>query len=196
MSKNIGLTVGLLLSLGLALIPLGLSVAAGPPAKGDPFPAVTLPIPKDANDRNYLGLSGSGTFKLSQVKAQAVLIEIFSMYCPYCQKDAPGINELFQAIEGDAAMKGRIKILGIGAGNSAYEVGVYKNKYHVPFPLIPDESFTLHKALGETRTPYFLLVKIDPGGPGLVTYSELAGFKGVESFLEIIRQASGITKAP
>jgi peroxiredoxin len=195
MEKNICLTVGLLLVLALTLTTVD-QAGAGPPAKGDPFPAVTLPIPRDANDRNYLGLSGSGTFKLSQIKAQAVLIEIFSMYCPYCQKDAPGINELFQAIEGDAAMKGRIKILGIGVGNSAYEVGVYKDKYNVPFPLIPDEPFTLHKALGETRTPYFLLVKIDPGGPGLVTYSELAGFKGVESFLEIIRQAAGIKKAP
>lgn len=195
MNKNICLTVGLLLILGLTLTTFG-QAATAPPAKGEPFPAINLPIPPDANDKNYLGLSGSGAFKVTQVRAQAVLIEIFSMYCPYCQKDAPGINELFQAIEGDAELKGRIKILGIGVGNSAYEVGVYKKKYNVPFPLIPDEPFTLHKALGETRTPYFILVKIGPGGAGLVTYSELAGFKGVESFLEIIRQAVGIKKVP
>jgi len=114
------------------------------------------------------------------------------MYCPYCQKDAPGINELFQAIERDPELKGRIKILGLGAGNSAYEVGVYKKTYNVPFALIPDERFALHKALGETRTPYFILVRIDQGGTGLVTYSELSGFKGVESFLEIIRKSAGI----
>ena len=137
-------------------------------------------------------LTGSGAFKITQVKAQAVLIEIYSMYCPYCQKDAPGINELFQAIEKDPELKGRIKILGIGAGNSAYEVGVYKKTYNVPFALIPDERFALHKALGETRTPYFILVRIDQGGTGLVTYSELSGFKGVESFLEIIRKSAGI----
>jgi peroxiredoxin len=194
MNKNICLAVGLLLLVGLTLHPFA-QAATAPPAKGEPFPALTLPIPLEANDRNYLGLTGSsGTFKITQVKAQAVLIEIFSMYCPYCQKDAPGINELFQAIEGDAEMKGRIKILGIGVGNSAYEVAVYKKKYNVPFPLIPDEPFILHKALGETRTPYFVLVKIDSGGTGLVTYSELAGFKGVESFLEMIRQSAGIKK--
>ena len=138
------------------------------------------------------GLSGSGAFKIYPGQGQAVLIEIFSMYCPYCQKDAPGINELFQAIEKDPELKGRIKIIGIGAGNSPYEVGVYKKTYNVPFPLIPDERFALHKALGETRTPYFILVRLDQGGTGLVTYSELSGFKGVDSFLEIIRKSAGI----
>jgi peroxiredoxin len=192
MKNKFYFTVGLLFILVLGLIPLGPAAAAAPPAKGEPFPAITFPIPKDGDEKNYLGLTGSGTFKITQVKAQAVLIEIFSMYCPFCQKDAPGINELFQAIEKDPELKGRIKILGIGAGNSAYEVGVYKKIYHVPFPLIPDERFVLHKALGETRTPYFILVGINQGGAGEVTYSELAGFKEVESFLEIIRKSAGI----
>jgi len=191
MNKNICLTVGLLLIVGLTLTTFGQATAA-PPAKGEPFPAITLPIPKEADEKKYLGLMGSGFFKITQVKAQAVLIEVFSMYCPFCQKDAPGINELFQAIEKDPELKGRIKILGLGAGNSAYEVGVYKKTYNVPFPLIPDERLALHKALGETRTPYFILVRLDQGGDGLVTYSELAGFKGVESFLEILRKSAGI----
>jgi thiol-disulfide isomerase/thioredoxin len=185
-------TAGLLLFSFLALIPIAPGAAAAPPDKGESFPAITFPIPKDADDKNYLGLSGSGSFKITQIKAQAVLIEIFSMYCPYCQKDAPGVNELFQAIENDPELKGRIKIIGLGAGNSAYEVGVYKKTYNVPFPLIPDERFALHKALGETRTPYFLLVRVDQRGTGLVTYSELAGFKGVESFLEVLRKSAGI----
>ena len=187
MKRMLLFLLGIFLAAGWLVPPAG-QAAAGPPAKGESFPAITLPIPKDADDKNYLGLTGSGSFKITQVKAQAVLIEIYSMYCPYCQKEAPGINELFQAIEKDPELKGRIKILGIGAGNSAYEVGVYKKTYNVPFTLIPDERFALHKALGETRTPYFILVRIDQGGTGLVTYSELAGFKGVESFLEIIRK--------
>ena len=190
MNKNTCLTIGLLLFLSLTLTTFA-QAAAAPPARGEPFPAITFPIPKDADEKNYLGLAGSGAFKITQVKGQAVLIEIFSMYCPYCQKDAPGINELFQAIEKDPELKGRIKIIGIGVGNSPYEVGVYKKTYNVPFPLIPDERFALHKALGETRTPYFLLVRPDQGGTGLVTYSELSGFKGVDSFLEIIRKSAG-----
>jgi len=192
MKIPLAFTWGLALILILGIVPPTPAAAAGPPTAGEPFPTIFLPIPKDADEKNYLGLTGSGAFKITQVKAQAVLIEVFSMYCPFCQKDAPGINELFQAIEKDPELKGRIKILGIGAGNSAYEVGVYKKTYNVPFPLIPDERLALHKALGETRTPYFILVRLDQGGTGVVTYSELAGFKGVESFLEILRKTAGI----
>jgi len=191
MKNNFCLSTCLFFCLFLTMLPF-VQADTAPPAKGEPFPVITLPIPPDGDGKNYLGLTGSGVFKITQVKAQTVLIEIFSMYCPYCQKDAPGINALFQAIERDPELKGKIKILGIGAGNSAYEVGVYKKTYKVPFPLFPDEHFALHKALGETRTPYFILVRIDQGGTGLVTYSELAGFRGVESFLEIIRKSVGI----
>lgn len=64
--------------------------AAKPPEKGEVLPLINLPVPKNPEERNYLGLSGSGLFKIPQIKANAVIVEIFSMYCPFCQKDAPG----------------------------------------------------------------------------------------------------------
>jgi len=70
-----------------------------PPEKGEEMPVINLPVPKDPEERNYLGLSGSGFFKIPQIKAKAVIIEFFSMYCPICQKDAPGVNELYRLIE-------------------------------------------------------------------------------------------------
>ncbi len=66
-----------------------------PPQKGESLPVINLPIPKSPAEKSYLGLSGEGSFKIPQIKAKVVIIEIFSMYCPYCQKDAPGINELY-----------------------------------------------------------------------------------------------------
>jgi hypothetical protein len=35
-----------------------------------------------------------------------------------CQKDAPHVNNLFKRIENDPALKGKIKLLGVGAGNA------------------------------------------------------------------------------
>lgn len=190
--KRSGLWVSVfVLMLGM-LVPSWGWTGTAPPAKGEPFPAITLPAPVSAEDRNYLGLTGSGPFKLSQVKSPVVLIEIFSMYCPFCQKDAPGINELYRTIENDPQLKGKIKLIGIGAGNTTFEVDVYKKTYQVPFPLLPDEDFTLHKALGETRTPYFIVVKLEKGAPPRVVYSELSGFKAVDSFLQTIKQSAGL----
>lgn len=70
-----------------------------PPAKGGVLPRIGLPVPKDPGEKSYLGVSGSGFFRIPQIKAKVVIIEIFSMYCPQCQKIAPGVDELYHLIE-------------------------------------------------------------------------------------------------
>jgi len=163
-----------------------------PPEKGERLPVINLPIPKNPDERNYLGLSGSGLFKIPQIKAKAVIVEIFSMYCPYCQKDAPGVNELYRLIENNADIKNKIKLIGIGAGNSSYEVDVFKKTYNVPFPLFPDKDFTIHKACGEVRTPYFMVVRINEDGTHQIVHNQLGNYPGAEPFLELVLKASGL----
>jgi peroxiredoxin len=169
--------------------------AAAPPAVGGQLPDFTLPAPKDSADKGYLGVSGlffSGPFKVPQIKANVVIVEIFSMYCPYCQAEAPNVNSLFNKIENNPALKGKIKLVGIGIGNSEYEVGVFKKKYNVPFPLFPDGDFKIHKLLGEPRTPYFIGVRINPDGSHQIFYSKLGAFEGVDAFLNQIIKLSGL----
>ena len=188
-NKLLLLTVTFLLSFPLVSPALA---ANKPPEKGEQLPAVNLPIPKDPDARSYLGLSGSGFFKIPQIKAKVVIIEIFSMYCPYCQKDAPGVNDLYRLIENNAEVRDKIKLIGLGAGNSSYEVGVYKNNYTVPFPLFPDKDFTIHKAFGEVRTPYFMVVKINENGTHQIVHSQLGNYPGAEPFLDVVLKASGL----
>jgi protein-disulfide isomerase len=69
--------------------------AAPPPLNTEVLQKINLPIPKNPEEKNYLGLSGDGTFKIPKIKSRVVIVEVFSMYCPYCQKDAPGINEMY-----------------------------------------------------------------------------------------------------
>jgi thiol-disulfide isomerase/thioredoxin len=183
------LTVMILLLSALAFSALS---ANKPPEKGEVLPVIDLPVPKNPDERNYLGLSGSGLFKIPQIKAKAVIVEIFSMYCPYCQKDAPGVNELYRLIENNPDIKNKIKLIGIGAGNSHYEVEVYKKTYQVPFPLFPDKDFTIHKVCGEVRTPYFMVVKINEDGTHQIVHNQLGGYPGAEPFLELVLKASGL----
>src|SRR4030043_748467 len=162
------------------------------PEKGDALPVINLPVPKNPDERNYLGLSGSGSFKIPQIKTKVVIIEIYSMYCPYCQKDAPGVNELYRLIENNADIKNKIKLIGIGAGNSSYEVEVFKKTYQVPFPLFPDKDFVIHKACGEVRTPYYMVVKMNEDGTHQIVHSQLGDYPGAENFLELILNVSGL----
>jgi thiol-disulfide isomerase/thioredoxin len=181
-----------MLAWGLVLFGPADGRSAGPPPVGGKLPDLTIGVPKDAAEKTYLGLSGSGAFKIPQIRAKTVVVEIFSMYCPYCQKEAPNVNRVYEKIEADPALRGKIKLIGIGVGNSAFEVGVFRKKYNIPFPLFPDGDFVLHKLLGEARTPYFIGVKIGPDGSHQVVHSRLGAFESVEKFLDEIVKASDL----
>jgi len=166
--------------------------AAAPPAVGGQLPDFFLAAPRESAEKAYLGLSGSGNFRVPQVKARTVVIEIFSMYCPYCQKEAPNVNRLYERIEADPALKGKIKLIGIGVGNSAFEVGIFRKRYNIPFPLFPDGDFAVHKLLGEVRTPYFIGLAILPDGSQRVIHSRLGAFESVDKFLDELVKASDL----
>jgi thiol-disulfide isomerase/thioredoxin len=177
----------------ISLIVCNLNLAANlPPVKGGVLPQIKLPVPEDPDEKEYLGLPGSSFFRIPQIKAKVVIIEIFSMYCPKCQKIAPGIDKLYYLIESDPDLRNKIKLIGIGAGNSRYEVDVFKKTFNTPFPLFPDNDFTIHKALGDVRSPYFIVIKINKDGTHEVVYSELDSFEEARAFLESIITASGL----
>jgi thiol-disulfide isomerase/thioredoxin len=173
---------------------LPLSSASEPPAEGGPLPVIKLPIPKSQEEKNYLGLKGEGSFTIPKIKAKVIIIEIFSMYCPYCQKEAPTVNELYNAVENNPDLKGKIKIIGIGAGNTPMEVDVFRKKYQIAFPLFPDVDYSIHKVCGEVRTPYFIGVKINENNTHEVIYSKLGSIQDANQFLELIIKLSGIKK--
>ncbi|WP_041287426.1 peroxiredoxin family protein [Desulfomonile tiedjei] len=117
-------------------------------------------VPSDPECQNYLGTSRSGTFKLTEIPAQVLLVEIFSMYCPYCQADAPTVNEIYKILQQDPVLSKKVRLIGIGTGNTPFEVDVFRKKYDIKFPLFPDEDSALQKMVSEPiRTPTFIALK-------------------------------------
>lgn len=163
-----------------------------PPKTGELLPEITLSVPMETEHQKYLGLPESGQFTIPQIKASVVLIEFYSMYCPYCQDAAPRVNKFYSKIENDPDLRKKIRLIGIGVGNSQYEVDVFKKKYEIGFPLFPDADFSIHKLIGEVRTPYFIGIKIMEDGTHHVFYSKLGGFDDVDEFLSLLVQLSGI----
>ncbi|MCG6945090.1 MAG: redoxin domain-containing protein [Deltaproteobacteria bacterium] len=162
------------------------------PAIGESLPPFKLLIPQDARAERYLGLSGPGQFTIAQIEAKVVIIQIFSMYCPVCQKEAFRVNKLYSTIQKRKDLKDKIKMIGIGTGNTPFEVGFFQKKYEVDFPLFSDENLSIHQILGELRTPYFIGVKINRDGSTEVFYSRLGQFRDVNSFLKRIVELSGL----
>jgi len=121
---------------------------------------LTLNIPGASESRTYLGLKEStGRFTWADINADIIIIEIFSMYCPHCQKYAPTANKLYEIIQADPKASGKIKLIGIGIGNTAYEVDLFKKKYEIPFPLFDDENSSLLDSLIGISTPSFFAIR-------------------------------------
>jgi len=140
-------------------------------------------MPQSEQEKAYLGLSGTGNFKITQIKAEVLVIEAFSMYCPHCQKEAPHVNELYRAIEARGDLKDKIKIIGIGIGNSAYEVQTFKEKYEIPFPLFPDQEMSVARLLGVMRTPTFIGVRIHEDGTHQDFYFKSGPLGDIDEFI-------------
>ncbi|MBN2298176.1 MAG: redoxin domain-containing protein [Deltaproteobacteria bacterium] len=153
-----------------------------------------LYVPDKPADRAYLGIKEtSGQIPLTKIKADILLIEIFSMYCPHCQKQAPELNNLYQAIDSKEEFRDKIKIIGIGIGNSPYEVGIFKDKYLPPFPLFDDRHSAVVNSFGGVLTPHFFGLRMQEDSSFEVFYSKDGSFTDAEEFLEMIMKSSGIT---
>jgi len=167
---------------------------ADPPAPGRPLPGMTLPAPAGPDHRAYLGLEGEGAFDAAVIRAEVLLVEVFSMYCPYCQKEAPEVNRLYERAQNRPYLRDRLRIIGIGVGNTELEVELFRKRYSVPFPLFPDPDFALHRALGEVRTPHFIVARRTEKGEGwVVVLSQEGSMDGAEAFLERIQKAVGLS---
>lgn len=166
--------------------------ATSPPAEGGMLPDIRLEMPADPVHRAYLALTGSDSFTIPEIGADIVIVEIFSMYCPHCQREAPTINQIYTKIEADPKLKGKVKIIGIGVGNSAMEIDYFRKAYDIPFPLFTDGDYAIHKLLGEVRTPYFMGVRNLGGGKHEVFYSNLGGPRDAGVMLEELLHKAGM----
>jgi rubredoxin/peroxiredoxin len=144
-----------------------------------------LQAPDSPAEKKYLGISATGTFSLPQIQAELVIVEIFSMYCPICQAEAENVNKVHQLIENNPALKARVRLIGIGIGNTPFEVSVFKEKYSIKFPLFPDDSFRIQKASPERiRTPTFLAVERKDGENIAVSNVHIGRIENLDAFIQ------------
>ena len=161
-----------------SLVALFFALAA-PAWGGATFPDMPLTGTLTPEQSAYLSPTG-GELRPSTIAADYLLVEVFSMYCPICQRDAPMINDLYERLQGSELGR-RIRLIGIGAGNTTFEVDFFRKKFSVPFPLFEDTRYEYHKALGEVGTPAFYLV--DRARGLAVLFFHEGGIKSLDEFI-------------
>lgn len=154
------------------------------PKTGSTLPPIRLDAPAGKEELKYLGLGPGKPFFLPKVESQLVLIEIIGVYCPECHTQAPLFNQLFYRIQKDAGMAKKVKMMAIAVGATPMEVAYLKKEHQIPFPIIKDQYFVIHKLLGEPRTPFTMLVAKDQK----VLFSHLGIIEDLNQFLSQIKK--------
>jgi hypothetical protein len=137
------------------------------------------------DDRRYLGC-GKKQVMCSDTDSKFLLLEVFSIYCTQCQRVAPKMKKLYKLIEADPLCRTNFKMIGIGAGNNEHEVKYFRKYYGVPFPLLPDPDYSIHKTLKQPRTPLLLVLKKEM--KRLKVQAVLALFESQEEHFKQLRE--------
>jgi len=153
-------------------------------SKGMNLPQFTLEAPESKKERKYLGLTESKPFSVAQISAKIIILEIFGIYCPYCRRQAPQLNKVYNLIKQDPNLSSGIKMLGIGAGANKSQVNGWKATLHIPFPLFADKETTIWQKFGKPGIPCTLLVSND----GTVLAAHLGPTEDVEEFFLQIKK--------
>jgi peroxiredoxin len=152
---------------------------------------VKLKLPDDPGAGASLGIRQKDAWiTLNDIDAEVIIIEIFSMYCPFCQRHAPMTNKLQTAIEARSDTRGKVRLIGIGVGNTPYEVKFFKKKYGIQFPLFDDANSAVLKSLPGIRTPYYFAIR-KTGGSLSVFFTQQGAFEDPEKFLDTVLNKSG-----
>jgi len=168
----------------VAILCLAVSAMALP-KEGDQFPDITISAPDTKAGAEYLGLkSGAKTFKVKDVDSRYVLIQLFNAYCPHCMAEAPDMEKLFQTVN-SGELKGKLKVMGVGMGNTPFEVKLFREKYKMTMPLSVDQEYVVHSEMGSPGTPSYVLVR-NEGGKSKVVFVQEGRFHSPDSFLATV----------
>lgn len=95
-------------------------------------------------------------------KADVVVLNFFDMYCMHCQKDAKYVNKLHSMIQRQG-MGAKINIYGIGWNNTSLESEMYRKRFHVNYPVVPDKNRVVASRFGKVRPPLIIALKKEGG---------------------------------
>lgn len=147
-----------------------------------------LPTPEDPVERRALGLSAEATeFELEELKGHRLVLLMFDLYCPACQKSVGNFNRLIEALR---AEHGDVTVLGIGCGDTAFETQRFVQKFKLGVSAVPDRDRRLGARFDLRKTPtVMLLERVDGALHPIYQYSGYFGRDQVEALLQTLSEA-------
>jgi len=154
------------------------------PAPGQTLPALAFKTPALAQDAQALGVVGKKSFRLKDLKAKVVVVEVIGVYCSECVKQVRTFNTLYARLA-RRIQAGEVQMFGLAAGGTDMEIENLRKRGIYKYPIVSDEQYKAHKQLNEPQTPFTMLVT--PAGK--VVYSHLGVDEDIEAMLARIKDA-------
>lgn len=161
------------------------ATAGAQPKVGDKVGDLKFNKPLSEADQKYLGLAKMGPFTLKDVKADYIMVDVFSVTCPHCIKQAPHLNKLYNLVSQNAKLKDKLKFIAAGAKNNDMQMKMWKATQKVPFPLIADMDAKVFNALKLPGTPVSVIVDKQ----GKVYWVHVGAFENAEEVSKEIKKA-------
>ena len=171
------------LLLGLCILLHGTAQAGTVPKEGDVLPPLVILAPDQEADTAYLGIQGKGSFGIADIAGEVTLLEFIGVYCPFCHKQAPLFNMLRARLE-RAKLADRVKMLAVASGATPQEIDYLRQNSGYLFPVLRDQDFSVHAALGQPKTPFTMLVNRE----GTVLFTQVGVIEDIDSLFQHIRE--------
>jgi len=120
----------------------------------------TFPPPDSAQTQTYLGLAAMKQFKVSDIRAKIVVIELMSARCPHCQANAPIMNDIYKTLQADSSLAD-VKVIAIAIADDQTGVETFKKQFKTPFPILVDENREITRTTGVKTTPTTIVVSAE-----------------------------------
>lgn len=141
-----------------------LSGETGETAAVAPAPQAGFPAPDFT-----LKTAEGETYTLSELKGQAVLVNVWATWCPPCKAEMPAIEKMYNEYKGQGFV--------VLAVNSAFQddplqIEPFIEEYNLTFPILLDETSDISRAYQVRSLPssyfinrYGMITEVVIGGP-------------------------------
>lgn len=146
--------------------------------------------------------------RLSDLRGQVFIVNMYSWFCAPCQEEAPDLRALHARIvsggrgesgghgesggQGELAeLAGRVRLVGIAAGDDWNLVQAFRQRHGLAFPLFADPELTVHGQLGGLPVPFTWVLRRDADG-FRVLFTHAGTLSGTPAaFLDRVLAAAG-----
>jgi hypothetical protein len=161
-----------------------------PPRTGDLFPRISFSNVLTHQEQAYLGVGKKRVFSLQNIPGDILIVMFLNTHCPICIKSLAVCKEAFETIERDQNLQGAVRLVGISVGNTVTEVTAFREEHTIPYPIIPDPEFKVHKAAREPAVPFVVVCLRDEQRRWLVAVAHLGSLP--ETLIDEIRAILGV----